>query len=722
MIILPADYEERVYAGVLGKIIGVYLGRPFEGWHNKKIEEELGEIQYYVHEKRGVPLVVADDDISGTFTFLRALPDHGDGHALTAEQIGQTWLNYLIERRTILWWGGIGVSTEHTAYERLKHGIPAPRSGSIALNGTVVAEQIGAQIFIDGWAMVCPGDPEKAVALAGKAASVSHDGEAVYGAQVVAAIESQAFVESDLGKLLDTAITFIPRSSLISHVISDLREWKEAEPNDWRATFRKVEDRYGYDKYGGGCHMIPNHAVIILALLYGEDDFQRSLMIANTAGWDTDCNSGNVGCIMGIKNGLRGIDRMVDFRSPVADRMYLTTADGGRCVTDAVRETYEVVNTARALQGQKPILPNQGMRFHFNLPGAWQGFLPEDSPEVRGVVHLRNTTAGRAKIEGPSDERMLAIHYDGVAPGRVARVSTPTFLTPDALKSGGYFMMASPFVYPGQIIRARILADESNERTAHVRLYARVYGKDDKLEILRGELCLCERGEANHFHWEVPDTGGRSVAEIGVEIGDHSGTGTVYLDWLGIGGTPRVTFRRPEAGGTVWRRAWVNAVDDFREWGVSRTLALVQNEGTGLVYQGESSWSDYTVTIEGHAHLADAIGVVACVRGLRRYIAVRLEERGEKGRAVLAEQYDDHENILAEVPFGWDLYQAVRFSITTRRDGSLTAHVGSDDSAVILKGSLAPERARGAAGMLVHTGHCQFGDMRIEPAMEHLPA
>ena len=25
---LPADYVERVYAGVLGKIIGVYLGRP----------------------------------------------------------------------------------------------------------------------------------------------------------------------------------------------------------------------------------------------------------------------------------------------------------------------------------------------------------------------------------------------------------------------------------------------------------------------------------------------------------------------------------------------------------------------------------------------------------------------------------------------------------------------------------------------------------------------
>ena len=57
----------------------------------------------------------------------------------------------------MLWWGGIGNSTEHTAYLRLKSGIPAPQSGSIELNGETVAEQIGAQIFIDGWAMVEPG-------------------------------------------------------------------------------------------------------------------------------------------------------------------------------------------------------------------------------------------------------------------------------------------------------------------------------------------------------------------------------------------------------------------------------------------------------------------------------------------------------------------------------------------------------------------------------------
>src|ERR1039458_7740941 len=113
---IPTDYLERVYAGVLGKIIGVYLGRPFECWSHEAITKEFGEINYYVNKKRNVPLIVSDDDISGTFTFVRALEDYGFRKDLTSAQIGQTWLNYIIENKTILWWGGMGMSTEHTAF------------------------------------------------------------------------------------------------------------------------------------------------------------------------------------------------------------------------------------------------------------------------------------------------------------------------------------------------------------------------------------------------------------------------------------------------------------------------------------------------------------------------------------------------------------------------------------------------------------------------------
>src|SRR5690554_4616500 len=323
------DYSERVYAGVLGKMIGVYLGRPVEGWTYDRIMETVGEIYYYIHDKLGHELIVTDDDLSGTFTFVRALADYGYSKDITPAQIGQTWLNYIIENRTILWWGGMGNSTEHTAFLRLKSGISAPKSGSMDLNGRVVAEQIGSQIFIDGWGMICPGDPSLAADFAKRAASVSHDGEAIYGAQVIAAMEAQAFVESDLNKLIDTAVSFIDRDSLIYRLISDVREWKERY-SDWRDARQQLEAHYGYDKYGGNCHMIPNHGLIILSLLYGEDSFQKSQMIVNTAGWDTDCNAANVGCIMGIKNGLAGIDAGPDFRGPVADRLYLPTADGGR--------------------------------------------------------------------------------------------------------------------------------------------------------------------------------------------------------------------------------------------------------------------------------------------------------------------------------------------------------------------------------------------------------
>ena len=122
---LPTDYLERVYAGVLGKIIGVLLGRPFEMWSHQRIMDELGPIRYYVHDRFNVPLVVIDDDISGTFTFVRALEEHwAEGKdGLTPEEVGKTWLNNVIDRKCVFWWGGNGISTEHTAFLNLKKGI-----------------------------------------------------------------------------------------------------------------------------------------------------------------------------------------------------------------------------------------------------------------------------------------------------------------------------------------------------------------------------------------------------------------------------------------------------------------------------------------------------------------------------------------------------------------------------------------------------------------------
>src|SRR6185437_12454403 len=458
--------------------------RPFEGWTHEDIMKKLGPINYYVHDKVGVPLLVTDDDLSGTFTFLRALEDYSYSNDITSAQIGQTWLNYIVEERSILWWGGLGNSTEHTAFLRLKQGIKAPDSGSERLNSKIVAEQIGAQIFIDGWAMVTPGNPVQAAEFAKQASQVSHDGEAVYAAQLLAAMEAQAFIESDIDKLLDTGLSFIPATSIIYQLVQDIRNWHKTEP-DWRIARELIEKKYGYHIYGGNCHVVPNHALIIMALLYGQGDFHKSLMIVNTCGWDTDCNSGNLGCLLGIRGGLACLDGGPDWLGPLADKLYIPTADGGRAITDAVIETYHIVKAAHALDKKTFYPPKDGARLHFSLPGSKQGFTIGSADPI-SKHELINTN----NPKNP-EERCLCLHYQKLIKGEHVWVSSTTFIPPEAINMiGSYVFIASPSLYSGQVLSATFITDKQNKAPVSAALFVRYYGEDDQLETVTSEAII----------------------------------------------------------------------------------------------------------------------------------------------------------------------------------------------------------------------------------------
>ena len=102
---IPENYSEKVYAGLLGKCIGVRLGAPVEPtvWTYERIRETYGDIAGYLKEYKNF---AADDDVNGPIFFIRALYDYGMEREITSQDIGNTWLNYTRENKGFFCWGG----------------------------------------------------------------------------------------------------------------------------------------------------------------------------------------------------------------------------------------------------------------------------------------------------------------------------------------------------------------------------------------------------------------------------------------------------------------------------------------------------------------------------------------------------------------------------------------------------------------------------------------
>ena len=686
---LSQAYRNKIYAGVLGKMIGVYLGRPVEGWPYQTIIDRFGEIPYYVNKELDLPLIVADDDLSGTFAFFRAVEDNGFPAEVTAEQIGKTWLNYIIEDQSILWWGGMGNSTEHTAYLNLKRGIPAPESGSIRRNGPVLAQQIGAQIFMDAYAMMCPGDPEKANRLVRACAGVSHDGVALDAAGFLGALEAAAFDERDLNKLFDSCMAYVETDQLRG-LVNDVRNICAAHP-DWRKVREVLDSRYGYHLYPGPCHMIPNHAMVLAAILCAGDDFAQSVKIGASAAWDTDCNAGNVGCFNGIRLGLEGLETGPDFRGPVADRLLVITSDGGEGITDAVKETRRIVRAAERTRGLEET--PQPPRFAFEYPGSVQGFMPcpyEPFPKAE-------FTLGNGNMEGAGDG--LRVRFAALAEGTNASVSVATFLDLHE-EYRNYETYVSPTLYGGQTVVLK--ADCPCERGPAMRPYVWYTDRDNNLKKEAGpweQLGPVTR----EIRWTVPDLGGLPVLRFGVEFSSVKRyTGDVFLRSADWSNTP---VRLEQKGimmkdmwdlNPFWAKMFVSSAKNFAP-NLNCTYCISHNEENGVATVGTRDFTDYTVSSRLKFSLHRQGGLVVRSQGHRRYYAAVLTG-GDTLRII--KRMDEREIVLAEAPFAYE--QFVPCALSLRAEGSrLTARAGDVELTAVDEDQ---PYLCGAAGYLVDSG------------------
>lgn len=640
------DYEARVYAGWLGKCIGVRFGAPIENWTYQEIRDHLGELNGYLPLAAG-KIFKPDDDTAMPMILIRALQDYG--LEPTAEQIGETWLNYLGDQRGTLWWGGYGNSSEHTAYLNLQNGIPAPQSGSLELNGATVAEQIGGQIFTDIWGLILPNQVHKAAEYAARATSVSHDGNGIYGGMFIAALVSAAFGEHDPEKIIKIALDTIPAESEYARMVLDVLGFYHSCPDDWHAAYHFIAEKYG--DYPGLVHIIPNAAVIVMALLYSDGDFSRSIQIANMAGWDTDCNVGNVGAVMGVAAGLEGIDS--SWREPINDLWVGASIIGTRNLSDCASSAQLIARLGRQLAGEQ--VPSMRERYCFSLPGSTHGF---QSYSNRGTVIALNQT------EHPPGGALRITIRKLNKKGEI-RVFVPTCLRSDRLSSNFYGASFSPLIYPGQVMRARMYLPEDAPQLLQAGLYV---WDDNHAQGHYGEGTALTPGQWSELEFRIPALHGACLSEAGVAFRNlgEPWSGSALLTDFDWEGTPEFSFdfaRERHEYGAISQWTYLRGY-----WRLYNNAYHGSGAGINETYTGDIDWTDYNL----HVHLTPLLGdhhlISARVQGALRSYALGLTPAGltlyknERGYRSVAsapctwqidQKYELHLQVHGSTLTGW---------------------------------------------------------------------
>jgi ADP-ribosylglycohydrolase len=311
-------YYDRVYGGFYGKCIGSYLGMPLELRPYSFIKSKHGEISDYVKiYNKGL----VNDDEMYEIVGLMALEVYGSD--LTSKDLANAWLAELYTNM---------FTAEKTAFKNLKRGIYPPESGR---RNNMYYDFIGGQMKGEIWGWIVPGHPEIAEKYGRMDAEIAHGGEGILGEIFISRIISAAFFEKNPKKLIEIALKTISRDSLYFEFVNKAIELQDKNA-DWRHAREKMITYWKKTKntlikestnskrrimlstpLAHKIHVLPNIGLIILALLYGEGDFSKSICIAAMAGYDTDCNCGNVGAIIGTSIGESEIPKK--WKLPIND-------------------------------------------------------------------------------------------------------------------------------------------------------------------------------------------------------------------------------------------------------------------------------------------------------------------------------------------------------------------------------------------------------------------
>ena len=306
--------NQRIKAAWEGRISGCLLGKPVE---ILSMREGKDSLESYLKKANSFPLrdyvnhlehplikglsincckgkivrAEQDDDITYTVLALMMLEEHGLN--IDTDDIARTWINKLP--------AGATFTAEREAYinllQKMDFGYQfgGKRGFDIEeINDNEFNDWIGAQIRIDMYGWVLPGQPVKAAELARRDASLSHRGCAVECSAYIAGLAALIPICENRLSAVQKALELIDKNS----------EAFEAVEMGIAAAGKSSEAIINKYQELSPVHSLNNLAIVIWSFLSFQNSFDEAVGEAVSAGWDTDCNGATVGGLIGLDTGM----------------------------------------------------------------------------------------------------------------------------------------------------------------------------------------------------------------------------------------------------------------------------------------------------------------------------------------------------------------------------------------------------------------------------------
>jgi hypothetical protein len=299
-----AEYEDKVYASWLGQCIGNMYGLAHEFKYNDEPRTEpiTGWADSSITRIREFNGAFSDDDTDIEYVDLFCMEKYGVEP--TYENITEFWKRCI---NTHIW------VANRSARDLMDKGYLPPLTGRRGINTNWF--QIDPQLVCEIWAVTAPGMLDYSAAKADWAAKVTNDEYGTHPTIWYNVMWSAAFFESDVNKLCQIGYEHLPADSIFRTAIDDVRGWKAEHGADWVAVRKKIKEKY-HDSVGlpegtytSRVSALLNGALGVLALLYGEGDFEKTMNYACMAGYDADNQCATLAGLVAIIQGSGSLPR-----------------------------------------------------------------------------------------------------------------------------------------------------------------------------------------------------------------------------------------------------------------------------------------------------------------------------------------------------------------------------------------------------------------------------